>query len=244
MKTLRFLTMMTMGAIGMTTWAAAAPATVTAKEAIRTVGRDRSAQVLNAIVHVMGDGGVPQPSVWRVVAAQSNGVLREYFVGAAGVVSEGAVPRSASASVTGPSVPLSAVQIDSNRAFAIAEKAARAAKIGFDSVSYRLRCLELSEKPAWFLQLNDLRGVKVGEISISASTGKVLRMAWFQPPAPTAAPARPGQATGPVVWNRAAPAVNRGVAGVRNGFGRAGQWIRGKFQPYAAPQYYVPSRGQ
>ena len=244
MKSLLLL-LLTLGVVSADLFAA--PSGPPAKEAIRTVGRERSAQYLNRLVQVFGEKGVHQPEVWRIIAADGNGTLREFFVNGTGIVSEGPVPRGTAVAVGGPTIPLSAVAIDSTTAFTRAEKVAKASKIGFDSVNYQLRCLELSDKPAWFLQLLDSRGMKVGEVTVSAHSGKVLRTAWF-----SANPVMVNQTvssrqpvTAQQAWYRTRNVVNRSAIGVKSGIGRAGQWFRGKVQPTpAAPQYFVPSRAR
>lgn len=174
-----------------------------AKEATRALARERGADVLTRIVHVLGDRGSPQPAVWRIVIREESGIMREFFLSNDQVVSEGVVPPQAAASLGGNIVPMKKVTIDSTKAFQKAEAEARAARIGFNSVNYQLRCLELSTNPAWFMQMMDAQGHRVGTVCVSASTGQVVSRQWFVQAAPP-----PAQAN-----TRPAPAPRAPIAG-------------------------------
>jgi hypothetical protein len=160
---------------GLTTVQAAHPA----KEAIRALARERGADLLNRVVHVVGHRGAQQPAVWRIVVRENHGMLREFFLSNGQVISEGLVPAKAAQQLAGAAVPMKSVTADSADAFAKADAIAREARIPFTSVNYQLRCLELSQNPAWFLQLMDSQGNRVGALSISAATGEILSRQWF-----------------------------------------------------------------
>lgn len=177
-----------------------------AKEATRALARERGADVLTRIVHVLGDRGSPQPAVWRIIIREETGLMREFFLSNDQVVSEGVVPPQAAASLAGNIVPLKKVVVDSTKAFQKAEAEARAARIGFNSVNYQLRCLELSSNPAWFMQMMDAQGQRVGAVCVSASTGEVVSRQWFVQSAPAPAQAnRPAPAPRAPIANRTVP---------------------------------------
>jgi hypothetical protein len=66
---------------------------------------------------------------------------------------------------------------DSTHAFTIAEKAARKAGVGFDSVCYRLS--NQKGEPSWQIALVDRAGQWAGEVTLSAQTGKVTQQRYL-----------------------------------------------------------------
>lgn len=210
-----------------------APAQATGKEAIRIVGRDRGADYLPRMLHLFGPGGVPQPAVWRVVARDAKGAVREFYVSEGAIISEGIIPPAKANGISGTPLPMHRLNIDSKEAFEKAEVAARTAKVGFDHLNYQLRCLELSTNAAWFIALEDAQGGRVGEVCVGASTGTIISQNWFRQPLavagkplpPTAPPPQPG------LWDRTKEGLNRGATGVRHGVGNAAGWVQQKVTP-------------
>jgi hypothetical protein len=210
-----------------------APAQATGKEAIRIVGRDRGADYLPRMLHLFGPGGVPQPAVWRVVARDAKGAVREFYVSKGAIISEGIIPPAKANGISGTPLPMHRLNIDSKEAFEKAEVAARTAKVGFDHLNYQLRCLELSTNAAWFIALEDAQGGRVGEVCVGASTGTIISQNWFRQPLavagkplpPTAPPPQPG------LWDRTKEGLNRGATGVRHGVGNAAGWVQQKVTP-------------
>ena len=132
------------------------------------------------IVEIRGAGGTPQPMAWSFVIydARSPTQLAEYNV-TGGVVSpvgpnKQFYPRQEPAGY----FDLSKVEVDSVGAFRIAERAAGLAKVGFDSVDYKVRARELGEDPIWVLTLRSRRGEPLGIVTLSARSGKLLRTVW------------------------------------------------------------------
>ncbi len=216
-----------------------------AREAIRTVGRERGAGSLTRIVQVFGEQGMDQPKVWRIVTMQGQ-TLREYYVQGGNIVTDGPVPAASAVRLRGPSINLGDLTIDSSAAFTRAEAAAKAARIGFDSASYQLRALELSNTPAWFLTLKNSAGQKVGEVSIGGKSGRILRTAWFTPTRPqtTAQQAAPTASPFYRTRNVAGETVSKVGTNVRDGLSKATNWIRGKIAPAPAQPYYIPYRAR
>lgn len=221
---------------GVTTSARAqAPAApTTGKGAMRIIARDRGADYLPRMLHLIGEKGVDQPPVWRVIARDAKGAVREFYVGKGAIMSDGVLPPEHANGIGATPLPMQRLNIDSDAAFAKAEAAARAAKIGFDSVNYQLRCLELSTNAAWFLTLLNAEGGRVGELSIGASTGTVITQTWFHTPVPPASPNG---------WDKTKAGINRGTENVKNGVNNTVGWIRRKITPAprpTTPPYYVP----
>ncbi len=210
-----------------------------AKEALRTLARERGASWLERVVQINGDRGQDQPNAWHIVASDGKGGLREFFVGTKGLLGEGPVPASVIPQLQGPQVTPKKFTVDSTNAFMKANAAAKKARIGFDSASYRLRAAT-SGASVWYLQLNNAAGQKVGEATVSASSGRVTQMLAFTPP-PPAPPQTAGQAT----LDKTREVVKTGTQSVGRGINRAGQWISRKFSPQPEPApYYTPPAGR
>lgn len=222
----------------------AAPAQTTGKEAMRIVGRDRGADYLPRMLHLYGENGLPQPSVWRVIARDRQNAVREFYISKGAIIAEGVIPPAKANGISGTPLPMQRLNIDSDAAFAKAEQAARAAKVGFDRLHYQLRCLELSTNAAWFITMVDPQGVRVGEVSVGASTGTVLTQTWYRRPLAVAGGPvpPPPDAPQPGFWTRAKQGLSRSATGVRQGVGNTAGWIQRKVTPTPTPAPPPPTR--
>lgn len=159
---------------------------LSADEALRTVGREKGEPWLERLLVAVGTGGSPQPAQWVLSFqdAAARGGVREFVVSARGVTAESTpvVPAGAS-----PGSVLSAknIKVDSSGAFVTANREAARAKLGFDSLNYRLR--ERNGQPVWRVALFDPAGVEVGWLDVSARDASVVT--------PLRQPSRPGAAT-------------------------------------------------
>jgi hypothetical protein len=223
-------------------WSVVAGEGLSGMDAIRAVVRERGTGYLNRVVQCRGEHGADQPEAWRVLASDPSdgrGGLREFFVNAAGVVTEGTV----AAAVAGARIPLKAVKTDSTAAFRLAEGAARQARVGFHAVDYQLAASGSPAVAVWQMRLQDALGRTVGEVAVSASAGRVLRTQWYRvvenPPDEAAGHAAGSSAE--ELWYRTREVAGRGAGVVRDGISRAGTWIRGKVRRDGmAEPYYVP----
>ena len=205
----------------------------TSKEAMRLVGRERGADYLPRMLHLFGENGLPQPAVWRVVARDRVGAVREFFVSKGAIIAEGVIPREKANGISGTPLPVERLNIDSKGAFEIADAAARGAKVGFDHLNFQLRCIQNSPNAAWFIALVDAQGGRVGEICVGASTGTIISQAWFQRPTEVAGGPvpPPPPATPPTFWQRTREGLSQGVTGVRHGIGNTAGWIQRQVTP-------------
>ena len=89
--------------------------------------------------------------------------------------------------LSGPNIPVRNVQLDSDALFRLADREANAARLGFDSLDYELRCRELSTEPIWVVNLRDRENNNVGIIFVSAKTGTVVKKLWNKRAAPAVA---------------------------------------------------------
>ena len=132
------------------------------------------------VVEIRGAAGTPQPVGWTFVVhdPRSPTQLSEYSISGGVVTPTGPnrqfYPRQEPAGY----FDLSKVEVDSVGAFRIAERAAGLAKVGFDSVDYKVRARELGEDPIWVLTLRARRGEPLGIVTQSARSGKLLRTVW------------------------------------------------------------------
>ena len=151
------------------------------KDALAVLSRQVADQPLDRVVQVVGIRGQHQPKEWRVVLRDKAkpGVFHLYMIQGQQVVRKERVEKDYRGEVPEEVVRYQDLRIDSNRVFSIADREARMAKIGFDTVNYELRCPEFSDQPVWFVDLRDGRGGTVGRLFLSASTGRVLNRIWF-----------------------------------------------------------------
>lgn len=209
-------------------------AQATGKAAMHIVARDRGADYMPRMLHLFAENGIPQPQVWRVIARDRQNAVREFYVSKGTIVSEGIIPPAKANGISGTPLPVQRLAIDSDAAFAKAEKAARSAKVGFDRLFYQLRCLELSNNAAWFIVLVDAQGAKVGEVSVGASTGSVLTQSWYPrgtAVAPTPAIVMPTVPKTPGFWERARQSFTQSGRNIRHGVGNAAGWVQQKVTP-------------
>ncbi len=71
------------------------------------------------------------------------------------------------------------IKIDSVKAFNILIKEARAARIGFDYIDYKLRSLEFGDEPVWVLSAMNAKGILLGQVILSAFDANVFRTVWY-----------------------------------------------------------------
>lgn len=158
---------------------------VTAYEALISVGRQKGNAYLDNLVEMRAVEGAPQPAQWTIIFrdASARGGLREFIVNSKGVASERTPLRAEDALLVAPAMPHAQLKLDSKGAFLTANKSATEAKLGFDSVSYRLHSSNGS--PVWTLRLLDTGRREVGSLAVSGKTGRVITPLAKGSPAPT-----------------------------------------------------------
>ena len=166
--------------LGAAAWAAEAP--ITARGAADHVQMRFGPAALSALGGVEGTRGTPQPVRWTFMAADSRSKsgLKQYVSNANGAVDRGAVENGYPDSIPLGYFDWSRVKVDSDAAFQTADKEARGAKIGFDSVNFLLRAKEGSPEPIWTLMLVDTSRRLVGRVEVSAASGEVVRRIWLR----------------------------------------------------------------
>ncbi|MGB9278105.1 MAG: hypothetical protein WCC08_23045 [Terrimicrobiaceae bacterium] len=135
-------------------------------------GADSSAR----LIEVTGERGEPQPQEWKVILTDptARGGVREIVASGDVIVSQRTPVKGYTGVGSEPSIALARLNVDSDRAFEIANKQAVARKIGFSWVDYTLRANAEGGAPLWILRLQNNMGSKVGVVQISAENGSVV----------------------------------------------------------------------
>jgi len=155
----------------------------TAYKALRVFGKQQGESLLNKVTELRGRNGVPQPQVWKVVAADSS---------ARGGLTEAEIQRGKIIGLRTPtarggsSVPmdLNRLNLDSDGAFTVADQEMQKQTIPFDRIDYVLRSPAPHQAPIWTLDLFD-RGTKVATMQIAADSGALLDKQTFAPSRPS-----------------------------------------------------------
>ncbi len=144
---------------------------------------DRSA----SLIEVAGERGEPQPQEWKVVLKDptARGGIREVVASGDVVVSERTPLKEYAGAGNEPTISLGRLNLDSDRAFEIANKQAIAKKVSFSWVDYSLRADTAGGSPMWVLRLYNNMGLNVGVTQISAENGTVMMPLQSTAPPPT-----------------------------------------------------------
>ncbi len=154
---------------------------VSARQAYNTVPVQFGPQAAQWIAEMQGVNGIPQPSVWHILAydPQAAHLLRRYWSAEGRAGDNGPDLERYPGNVPVGYFNINQLGVDSVAAFTIAEGEARKARMGFDSCSYLLRVREYSSEPIWRLELIDVNRRTVGKVYISGQNGEVLRTVWI-----------------------------------------------------------------
>ena len=129
-----------------------------------------------SLLEVTGERGEPQPQEWKVVLSDpdARGGIREVVASGDVIVSQRTPLKGYAGVGSEPAIALTRLNLDSDRAFEIANKQAIAKRLGFSWVDYTLRADAAGGAPMWILRLHNSMGMKVGVIQISAENGTVV----------------------------------------------------------------------
>ncbi|MEZ5432955.1 MAG: hypothetical protein R3F31_17720 [Verrucomicrobiales bacterium] len=149
---------------------------------LKVFAKEQGTVNLSRAVGMVGFYGQHQPQMWRILVMDpvSPAHLREYLMQGGHVVGERRFERTSDQDY--PSIPLrmETIKVDSDRAFVIADAAARQAGVGFDGIHYQLRCRDLRNEPIWMMNLIDQMQRPVGTVYVSAQSGETIRKVWNQ----------------------------------------------------------------
>jgi hypothetical protein len=134
------------------------------------------------IVEMTGTAGDPQPYEWRVKAYDPTDPSRphDYWIGERRSTDEGVDDDYYTEKLPKGYFDARRLRFDSIAAFDLAEATAKTARVGFDSINYRLHCREYSTEPVWTLSLLDKKERIVGSLHVSGESGQVFRTVWIR----------------------------------------------------------------
>ncbi len=151
-------------------------------EALRRLGERFGKEPLSLIVEMTGLDGQTQPSSWKVVTVDlaKPFLTNTYAVDMRGQRDEGEGKALYPENIPSGFISLSKLAVGSYDAFIALDKAATEAKIGFDTIEYRLRAREGTNEPVWTMTAVDSDGLAAGVVDISGVSGKILRTVWLR----------------------------------------------------------------
>lgn len=149
--------------------------TLTAYEALISVGRLKGDAFLDNLIEMRASEGTPQPEQWTLLFRDpdARGGVREFTVNSQGVQSERTPVRTDDALLVAETMPHATLKMDSSGAFVEANRLASDARAGFDTATYRLH--SLNGTPVWTLSLLDAGRREVGVMAVSAKDGSVVK---------------------------------------------------------------------
>lgn len=156
---------------------AAAPAGLTALQALKLLPKDAWAR----LARVEAFEGGPAPERWHILVhdtREENG-LHEYVVANGEVVASRAVSQFAEELKPDDIIGSEAVKIDSDKAANIARSYAEANNVVMASCNYELKKDGEGAVPLWRVTALDSKGEELGQISVTASKGNVVRHEGF-----------------------------------------------------------------
>lgn len=144
----------------------------TAYDALRAASAKVGKDAQNRVLEMKGSSGQPQPGMWRVVVADDGprGGVQEVDVQRGRVVGL----KRTSVAPAGVKLNLSAIQLDSDGAFNVANGEAIRAGISYDRLNYTLSADNQAGIPVWNVELLDGPSTRVGGLKISADSGNVI----------------------------------------------------------------------
>lgn len=186
----------------------------TAFDSLEAFGKSRGEADLKQVVGVTGSLGQDQPNQWMILTKDPNvkNLMHEYAMNKGKVIGERHFSRNPEQKLPLTALPLNLLNVDSSKAFQIANQTATKSNIGFDSISYLLRIHNTNKSPIWTLTLIDQKSNTVGIIHISASSGKLINKTWFRPGTNEYTQLNERTATDEIkdIWNRGVDSVSKG----------------------------------
>jgi hypothetical protein len=144
----------------------------TAYDALNVIGKERNKAVLDRVIEVRGSKGAPTPKTWKVIVndPEARGSIREFSVQGPKIAGE----RTPAEGSGGQTMNMGQLNLDSDGAHTVAERAAKKAGFAYDHVEYALRAGTSGGAPVWELRLVDERKGGVATVTVAADSGKLL----------------------------------------------------------------------
>lgn len=132
------------------------------------------------MVAITGVNGQHQPKEWHLFAfdLKQPSLISHFVVRGGRIVHAAMLDAERSRAWAAPVLAWNLVKISSEQAFRIADGAAKAAMVGFDSLDYRLMNDRATGVPVYQLELKDGAKRVVGNLKVDAANGRVLSQSW------------------------------------------------------------------
>lgn len=157
------------------------PLGVSSSKALERIQLQFGQYFADKVVEMQGLRGQSQPREWTIVVndERSQFRLRSVRVDAEKSINEGESSKFYPENLPIGFASSKKIKIDSKKAFEILIKEARAARIGFDYVNYKLRSLEFGDEPIWVLSALSSKGALLGQVILSAYDANIFRTVWY-----------------------------------------------------------------
>lgn len=137
------------------------------------------------ILSVTGRGGAPVPGQWVILArnADFNGKLHQLTVAGDQIVADriSLNPFQAGRSYDSH-ISIASMQVDSGRAFSIAQKFSAARGLSLGSIDYSIKIQGKGVSPVWVLKCMDPNGRSIGKLEILTKSGEMISNSGFKAP--------------------------------------------------------------
>lgn len=163
---------------------ARAQGSVPSKQAISAVLNSYGKAYNDRLVAVVGQKGAHQPVVWHIMAydLKEAGRLSYFQVANGKIVQATLLSAEQSKNRMGAAFKMNDLRKNSTDAFAIANAAARAAKVGFHTLSYEIVGRGPGQAPIYNLELRDFQERVVAELVLDGASGKMIAANWEAQP--------------------------------------------------------------
>ena len=180
------------------------------------------------LVAITGMGGQPEPKAWHLFAYDlQNPSLISHFVVTGEKITEAVMlDPERSKKWAAPVLAWEEVAVDTKKAFEIADKAARLALVGFDSLDFRLMSDRRTRKPVYQLELKDAKAKVVGYLRISAISGEILSQNWTGKPGVQ----MPWSGEEKIDWDIVKEEMSKVGRGIGGAFRKLGNNVRDQFK--------------
>ena len=148
----------------------------TAYDALKVAAGKLGRDAQNRVLEVAGTGGRPQPVVWQITIEDAAGRSGASAGGQQVEVRGGSVVGQRRVAASGARLNLTAIQIDSDGVFSVANGEAVRAGLSFDRLNYRLNADNQAGIPVWKVELLDGPNNRVGSLKISADSAQVIEL--------------------------------------------------------------------
>lgn len=159
-------------------WIAATPsqAGLSAYQALERMTALKGPRALEHVIAVRSFDAAPHPSVWIVSRRQASRYLPADLITPAGKLQQGTADLSAyELPLHAQPLRFSMLNMDSGAAFRIADRAISRHHFSYDWVDYSLFMYPLAGTPAWTLTFYNPKHQRLARVTISATTGAILR---------------------------------------------------------------------